>query len=191
MGLETKLDENVHLRLFTVDDVIALETCINNNKEHLHEWKSWFDLLSTKKLIHRFIETNKQHFDQLFDPNYSSATHPGFQCGFVTESGEIVGMFGYQGINLRNKVAALGYWVSKDYEGKGLVTKAGEHLINYGWSVLNLHRFEIQAWVNNRRSAAVARRLGFVHETILKEIEFRDGKFLDHNLFRLIPSDRK
>ncbi|TNE70351.1 GNAT family N-acetyltransferase [bacterium] len=177
------------VRVFNRNDVISLYNSIQKNKEHLFEWKAWYEHLDTKRNVQLFVDENENQCARLLEDNGFLVTHPGFQFGIFNTENEVVGMIGFQAFNLRNKISSLGYWLDSDEQGKGIITQAAKRVIEFGWDVIGIHRFEIQAWVGNERSVKVAERLGFVHETILKEVEYRDGKFLDHHLFRLIPSD--
>lgn len=189
--MESKVEiiSGVSLRIFERGDVPFLFDAIQRNKAHLIEWRVWYEHLETKKTVQYFIDENRRHFDSLFDATEIKMIHPGFQCGIFSDDGKVIGMVGFQGINLRNKVAAIGYWVDEAWQGKGVMTKSVQKLIEYGWDVLDVNRYEIQAWIGNQQSIALAKRLGFIHESVLKEIELRDGKFLDHDLYRLLPSD--
>ncbi len=189
MGPKAELVAGYQLRLFTRDDVLSLYETLQANKVHLSDWKVWYEKLSTKRAIQQFIDENEQQFNQLFDEKIHVYTHPGFQCGIINPENKVVGLVGFQGLNLRNNIAALGYWIAENEQGKGLTTLAVKNLIAYGRSVLGINRFEIQAWIGNEKSKKVAERLGFIHECILKEIELRDGEYIDHHLYRLLPSD--
>lgn len=191
VGPKVEVKPGITLRLFFRDDVPALYRAIQENKTHLTEWKSWFEPIQTKRELQRYIDNNYNYTVQLLSAECEQATHPGFQCGLFSDDGEVIGMVGFQGINLRNHIAAIGYWLIESAQGKGIMTTAVQKLMEYGWDVLNIHRYEIQMWVENKRSLHVAERLGFVQEAILKELEFRDGVYLDHFLYRLLPSDIK
>jgi ribosomal-protein-serine acetyltransferase len=181
----------IELRLFYRDDVSSLFKAVKENLAHLSEWKVWYEKLMSKREVQVFIDANYRQTVELLSPEQELINHPGFQCGIFAEDGTVLGMVGFQGLNLRNHIAAIGYWLVESAQGKGIMTLAVQKLIEYGWDVLGIHRYEIQVWVGNKRSSSVAERLGFVKESILKEIEYRNGEYLDHYLYRLIPSDLK
>jgi ribosomal-protein-serine acetyltransferase len=189
MGPQIELFEGLKLRLFTREDVPVLFDAIQKNKAHLSEWRAWYQKLDSKRATQAFIDENERQYGIWVDQGLQLITHPGFQFGIFDHQHGVLGMIGYQAFNFRNKISALGYWLDQDVQGKGIITQAAKKLIEFGWDVIGIHRFEIQAWVGNTRSAAVAERLGFVHEAVLKEVEFRDGVYVDHDLFRLLPSD--
>ncbi|WP_413379593.1 GNAT family N-acetyltransferase [Paenibacillus taichungensis] len=51
----------------------------------------------------------------------------------------------------------MGYWLGKEYEGKGLITKSIKVLINHAFDELKLNKIEIGAATNNLKSRAFLR----------------------------------
>lgn len=63
----------------------------------------------------------------------------------------------------------IGYWIHKDFVGMGLATEAAGALVKVAFAVLQgVHRLEIRNDVCNVPSAAIPRKLGFVHEGTLR-----------------------
>ena len=176
------------LKLFGRSHVIELHELIQGNLEHLSPWKTWIEGLQTKAQIQYFIDANERAFNELMGPDFNKRQHAGFQLGIFVND-QIVGLAGYQGLNLANRIASLGYWIAQGHEGKGLVTKSCSKMIDYGIEVLRINRFEIQCTVDNVRSMAVAERLGFKKEAVLEEVEFIDGVFMDHAFYRLLARE--
>src|SRR3989344_7211992 len=55
-------------------------------------------------------------------------------------NGEVVGSVGFHKINRKNKRAEIGYWLSKEYWGKGIMTKAVKQATICGFKMLKLKR---------------------------------------------------
>ncbi|WP_157018000.1 GNAT family N-acetyltransferase [Cryptosporangium arvum] len=81
--------------------------------------------------------------------------------------GELVGTISAR-IDPYHRTAELGYWIDAGAEGHGLVTACGEVLRDHVVAAYRVARLEIRAAVRNRRSRAVAERLGFTHEGTLR-----------------------
>ncbi len=62
----------------------------------------------------------------------------------------------------------IGYWVRTKYMGQGFVTEAVNGITAFAFEHLHAHRVEIRCDANNIRSAAVAKRCGFLLEGILR-----------------------
>jgi Acetyltransferases, including N-acetylases of ribosomal proteins len=100
-----------------------------------------------------------------------------------------VGRIGLHHLNKQNKTGAIGYWLSKDAQGKGIMLKSCKALINYGFQNLDLHRIEIKAAINNLKSQAIPVKLNFLKEGILRQAEFVNNQFLDLFLYSMISDE--
>jgi RimJ/RimL family protein N-acetyltransferase len=64
----------------------------------------------------------------------------------------------------------IGFWLCRSAEGRGIVTEATRTLTNLALTRLGAERVEIRCDALNERSAAVARRLGYVLEETRDEV---------------------
>lgn len=79
-------------------------------------------------------------------------------------------------MNKTTKKISIGYWLSEDFLGKGLVTRACKEFIDFAFKEYGLERIEIRCAASNEKSRAVPKRLGFIQEGILKDAELlKDG----------------
>ncbi len=62
----------------------------------------------------------------------------------------------------------IGYWVRTKYMGQGFVTEAVNGITAFAFKHLHANRVEIRCDAQNIRSAAVAKRCGFLLEGILR-----------------------
>ena len=62
----------------------------------------------------------------------------------------------------------IGYWVRTKYMGQGFVTEAVNGITAFAFQHLHANRVEIRCDAQNIRSAAVAKRCGFLLEGILR-----------------------
>ncbi len=178
----------VSLKLFDRTQTVELFHLVSLNREHLSAWKRWTSRLNTLAATQHFIDQNKRIFEELKDPENHTGNYPGFQSAIIHENG-IIGLAGFQRIHLADHVCSLGYWIDERWEGKGFVTRSCRVLINYAFQELAMNRVEIQCAVENTRSRSVAERLGFYREARLAQVECRDGRYLDHDLYRLLKTD--
>ena len=80
--------------------------------------------------------------------------------------------------------------MDSDYQGQGIITQSCKRLIEYGFNALNLNRIEISCAAGNIKSRAIAKRLGFTEEGILREAELiRGGKLVDNCCYGLLKED--
>jgi ribosomal-protein-serine acetyltransferase len=80
----------------------------------------------------------------------------------ITEHGLAIGVIG-----LRRESALryeLHYWLATDRTGRGYVTEAAQALLEWARGTLGARRIVLHAGMENRRSLAVAERLGFTRD---------------------------
>ena len=102
----------------------------------------------------------------------------GFQC-CIRYRGRIGGVIGFYRVDWFHRSVEVGYWLAEELQGRGLVTRACRALVAHAFGSMDVHRVEIRAGVDNRRSRAVAERLGFRHEGTLREAQRIGERFVD------------
>jgi len=95
--------------------------------------------------------------------------------------GEIVGGIGI--FKIHGHKAEIGYWLGREYWGKGIMTGAVKELTKFGFKRLGLRRIYGSVFPYNTRSMRVLEKAGYKFEGILrKNIKVR-GKLKDEYLF--------
>ena len=85
--------------------------------------------------------------------------------------------------------AAIGYWVSKDVAGRGVIPTGVAMATDYCFQVLGLHRIEINIRPENERSLRVVEKLGFRDEGTRVRYLHIQGDWRDHRTFALTTED--
>jgi len=107
----------------------------------------------------------------------------------IEQSGALCGVAGFNRIEPSNRTCEIGYWLSAEQQGKGIMTRCVERLIRHAFDDLSLNRITIPVAVENQPSRAVAERLGFRREGVLREAEWLYDHFVDHVLYALVRSE--
>jgi RimJ/RimL family protein N-acetyltransferase len=79
----------------------------------------------------------------------------------ITELGTAIGVIG---LRRTDSEFELHYWLATDRTGQGYVTEAGQVLLEWAREALEARRIALHAGMDNRRSLAVAERLGFTRD---------------------------
>ena len=80
----------------------------------------------------------------------------------------------------------LGYALSKDYWGLGIMTEAAKSVISYGFKSPCTDIITCCCYSYNKRSRRVIEKCGFIHEGTLHDGEMRyDGEIFDLECFVL------
>ncbi|KAF5087627.1 GNAT family N-acetyltransferase [Methanoculleus horonobensis] len=121
---------------------------------------------------------------------------PGFEQGVqivyaVTRRGEpgLVGAVGLTEIDHGHGRAELGFWVAKSCWGRGYATEAARALIEYGFSILGLHRVYGTHFSRNPASGRVMEKCGMGHEAHLREHARKWGVFEDVEVWGILSDD--
>lgn len=100
-----------------------------------------------------------------------------------TNSTLIGGMNINQIIRGASQSTSLGYWISKDYEGRGLMKEAIQLTLHYCFTTLQLHRVNACCIPQNERSKYLLLSCGFEEEGYAKSYLKINGFWQDHILF--------
>ena len=100
-----------------------------------------------------------------------------------------MGNCGFHSINHELKVAEIGYWIGKEFQGKGIMTRVCRYLVDYAFSKLNIDKIEISAAEKNLRSRAVCERIGMQLEGIITNREKVGDQILDHAIYGIHKSE--
>lgn len=166
------LPPDAELRLLERHHAEALYAVCDRNRDRLREYLPWIDGTLSADDTRSFVERALQQF----------ADGKGFHAG-IWHNGNLAGCIGLHPIDAVNQAVALGYWLDKEHEGCGLMTRAAEAITNYCFREVGLHRVEIRCAVHNLRSQRVAERLGFVREGVLRHAQKVRQHWLDMVVF--------
>ncbi len=144
-------------------DTTEFHTAFFESLSVLRPWFSWANFTPTLETSAAFV----------------TASHRGFQEGrqldwfvFLQEAQIFIGVVSIHGagfgwIDWSHATQLLTYWLRTGYTGQGYMTEAVTAVVEFAFSVATINQLEIHCNIANARSAAVARRLGFVdHKTI-------------------------
>jgi RimJ/RimL family protein N-acetyltransferase len=115
-----------------------------------------------------------------------------FICGFWrTDDGHYLGSIGLHPRNWDVPSFEIGYWQRTGNTGQGYMTEAARLITDFAFTGLGAQRVMIRCDARNARSAAVARRLGFVQEGLFRNAEpsGAEGALRDILYFARIPTD--
>ena len=173
-----KYDNNLSLELLSAKHAEQIFHLVEGNRVHLREWLPWVDHMKTLGQFQQFILTSMQRWEA------------GSEIPFMIMQNDIaIGRVGIYHIDAYNKIGSIGYWLGKDFSGQGLITKVCSILIDYAFEKMNLNRIEIKCGTKNNKSKAIAERLQFTQEGIIRQGEFVNNSFIDLYLFSMLKHE--
>lgn len=126
------------------------------------------------------------------EQGWAESTTAVFAVCEADDPGTLLGMVGLHDIDLTGDpggVAEVGYWMSPEGRGRGLMTRAVRLISAWGVDELGLTRITWYAVAGNDGSRRVAEASGYVVEGLLRRGESRRGERLDHWVGGLLAED--
>lgn len=175
-----RIDDDLVLRQLSESDAIPLFAAIDRNRKFLRDWLPWLDTSNSPDDTLYFIRTALEQF----------ANNDGFAAG-IYYKGFVVGTIGFHKIDWLNRSVEIGYWLSAEYQGKGIVTRACKAFIDHAFSELHLHRVQIRCAIGNTKSCKIPERLGFVKEGMQRQSEFLYDHYVDLIIYGMLEQEWK
>lgn len=178
--LRHRVNDKLDIRIVEMRHAETILAQVNANRDHLREWLGWVDVTNEVTDLENFVRSVQKQYSE----------NNGFQAGLWYEN-QFVGMIGFHEWDFKDKKTEIGYWLAKEYTGKGVMTQAVRALCDFAINTLKLNRVVIRCAVGNERSCAVATRLGFRHEGVIRQSNNLNGKLIDMNQYALLAEEWK
>lgn len=107
-------------------------------------------------------------------------------------SDDLVGTVIMHSIDWRHERAEVGFWLAPGARGRGAATEGVGLLVNWAFTDLGLHRIEmitLPALPSFGRVLALAKRLGFRQEGVMRERNFERGRRHDTMVLAVLRAD--
>jgi len=147
--------ERLVIRCWQPEDAPLLKDAIDSSLDDLQPWVTWAveepssvdDIAARLAMMRERFIANEDWAYGLFDAHETRVV-------------------GGAGLHSRGSTDHLeiGYWIRSDANGRGFATEAAAALCQVAFARTAVERVEIHCDVENSRSAAVARRLGFARD---------------------------
>lgn len=163
--------ERLILRQPVMADVPIINRALNEVWNELQKWMVWsYDGQQTMEATENFVRT----------------LGPDSLIGLCRDSGVFVVAGGILPTGEADEYAT-GYWVAKEFLGKGYATEATCAALHYAFDVLGAKKIHIGYLEGNEKSRRIIEKLGFGNETIMRK-SFAcclDGTMMDEHEFTL------
>ena len=174
-----QIDKDIALSLSIPQYAEELFQLTDRNRDFLSQWLPWLEKTKATSDTKDFIEAQLLKFQR------GEALHV-----TIFYQHKIAGVVGFNQIDRDNSIGHLGYWLAKEYNGKGIMTKSVRELIAIGFDYYNLNRIDIRCAKGNSRSRAIPERLGFKNEGVIRQAEKLSDRYVDHVIYGLLKEDR-
>jgi RimJ/RimL family protein N-acetyltransferase len=151
---------------------------VERARDHLEPWLPWVALIDGTDGARRWLQdyADRQARD--------AGRIYGIWVDGVLSGGTVFRVF-----DAAAKVCEVGVWLAPEAEGRGLITRAARHMIDWAVGVRGMERVEWRTIPANERSLAVARRLGMRREGVLRSAFPYGDKREDVEVWALLAAE--
>lgn len=178
-GKIIQLSDEIILKQVEFSDAQDIFSTIDSQREYLGKWLPFVSNTRTVKDSEAFVKS-------ILDIPLSRREY----VFVIKYCNNFAGMIGFKDSDNFNRKTEIGYWLSKDLQKKGIVTKSVRALIEFAFFELHFNRVQIKCAVANTLSRNIPIRLGFEFEGIERDGELlSNGIFTDIEVYSLLRSD--
>ena len=176
IGTKTIETERLILRRFKISDV---KNMFDNytSKDKVTEYLTWYP--------HKKIEETKNYLSNFVLPEYGKQNT--YRWAIVwKENKQVIGCIDVVNSDEKRQCAELGWVISDDYWGKGIMPEAAKEVLSVLFSV-GYVRVQAKHNVANPKSGRVMQKIGMQHEGTLKKYSLnRDNILVDSEMWAII-----
>ena len=178
MDFQIPIDRHNRLVIPSIDHAEELFALVDTNRDHLGKFLAWVPHNKTVQDSIDFIKS-RDHED----------TYSGKYALLILQNGKIAGIIDFHKGKRSPKSLEIGYWLSKSFSGKGLMTKACAALIDFAYKNSDVNRIVICCATKNFKSQAIPERLGFTKEGVGRQYGLLNGEHFDVNVNSILRSE--
>ena len=158
-----EVTDDIVLYPLSVDDIFKIFNTLNNEREYMREWLPFVDAThdveDTGNYVRYVLQTGEQQFTIYYKDKF-------------------VGLAGFKDVDKDNHKTEIGYWLSKNAQGKGIMTKTVCKLLEHAFCEMEMNRVQIKVAIDNKKSRKIPEKLEFKVEGIERE-----GELLVDNMY--------
>ena len=91
-----------------------------------------------------------------------------------------------RGVDVYQKNAELGYWMGREFHGKGVMTQAVREICRMGFAQWDIGRIYAEPYAGNAGSRRVLEKAGFQLEGVLRRSVYKLGETQDSCMYSLL-----
>jgi len=178
--LNILVDDSLILKEIQLFDAEAIFNIIDTQRDYLRKWLPFIDYTrnsgDTRAYIFSIYDKPYDRRDMVFTIWYQ---------------GNAVGLMGLKGTDRDNHKTEIGYWLSYDMQGKGIVTRSCHRLTQYLFENLGMNRVQIRVSTENEKSKNIPKRLGYTFEGIERCGELLLTGYTDLEVYSMLRKEFK
>jgi RimJ/RimL family protein N-acetyltransferase len=144
--------------------------------------------------VSRFISpppTTVQGFERFIAWTHQQRAAGLYVCFAVVPDGmtTAIGLFQVRSLEPGFLTAEWGFALGSAFWGTGAFIEGARVVVDFAIDTIGVHRLEARAAVQNGRGNGALRKVGAVHEGVLRRSFLRNGQYLDQALWSILDTD--
>lgn len=107
------------------------------------------------------------------------------------DNDQFCGAGGYNSLEKEHQKAEIGFWLLKEYWGKGIMKEVMPLLFELGFTELNLNRIEGYVVSENQKCKRGLEKINFNYEGTMRECEVKNGERISIDIYSILKSEWK
>ncbi len=185
MEKEIVIDEHIRLRATTAASAAEEYFLIIRSREHILPWLSWVHIYDAFTSFEDGVRARQEYQAGKLE-EFEKGTSYAYDIYY---DNELAGCIELKTISHENRSCDIAYWLSKDFTGKGIMTKSVNILAALAFENLDMHRISINVADKNLASRSVAERCGFKLDAVLRDRFFLEGVYYGCCVYSKLESE--
>ena len=169
-----KISDDISIALVQESFASHYAELVSTQTEYLSQWLAWPPHCQTEQDFQTFIKRSLHDY----------AEGKAMTCAIFYQD-RLVGNCSFNQIDYNLSKVTIGYWLSQQEQGKGIISRVVKMLTDIAFNTLEIDKVEIATAVDNRPSRTVVERLGFSYEGTITNSENLNGRIVDHAIYGL------
>lgn len=179
--------------IFAKFPIIDLGDYIMREKE-LSDTEAFFEYYADPKVSEHIISYIPQNFQEaqnevLYWKNFFRRKEGVYWGIAVKETNRLIGSIGLTAWNRHHNRAEISYDLSHHYWQQGIMTKAVQQTLLYGFNAFQINRIEAFTALDNIASSKLLEKSGFTLEGKLRQYRFSGGKYHDTLCYSILKHE--
>ncbi|NRF13684.1 GNAT family N-acetyltransferase [Vibrio coralliilyticus] len=166
------IDSELELALVQESFATQYSELVSTQTEYLSKWLTWPPYCQSEQDFRMFVQRVLHEY----------ADGKSMTCAIIYNS-NIVGNCSFNTISYDTKTVEIGYWLSQHQQGKGIITRVVNKLIDIAFNEYQMEKVQLSAAKDNLPSRRVAERVGMTLEGIITNKEKVGDRILDHAVY--------
>ena len=176
--LSLSLGDDAELRALEPWQAAEFAAFVDDARAHLALWLPWattvIDDATARNFLQRYADKQATDTGRIY----------GIWLGDRLVGGALFRIF-----DAESGVCEIGVWLAPEAQGRGLITQAAQQMIDWAFRIRGLARVEWHCTPENKRSRAVAERLGMRRDGVLRSAFAMNGERHDVEVWSLLAGD--